>query len=653
MEWRDQKVSFFTYFSLISKIDTTEDAVLAMGEHDDEELKLAFRMSLQPAPDAKRSKPRDITESPEAMDRRLQRELRAAAAEQRRVSALGALDPSSSVQVDVPLTKLRTPTKLTDRSEGLAPLRDATSEKTNRGKRRVEDERQQLPLRLAEQLYLLVFGTKVSKDVLCQWCHQGFRFSPDPETSLGLVQREGGPCGVLAPIQALVLKYLLFATDDEKDTDMKTRPALGSSPLKPLQTGNSDAADVKLIFSDTQRTRALVQAMGETLWRAGGKRKAVLAVLDIPEIYDEHGNSEQEHDEAIAKALEGINLDSGKELHRVIRVSTVSSLSALHQQLHSLLPGLRSPWGALLLLFSLLLSRGLELVHSDRDDPVQPLVTPPFGHASQEIVNLLLCGQAVPNVFDNNMDLGGVCMKGISTSVEVGFLTYFESLNLCHVGRNLKCPKWPIWVIGSDSHYSILFALDTSVQDETDIEDQETRIRQAFDAQDQSGGGGFISPEALQQILVDLNIEMPSEMLNNLCSSDIVIWNELWQALLQVDRTKGGLKDSTTVFGKRQFEVYHFNGIAKTVAASGDVTQQRPRLTRVRVSVPPKWTPDTALVEEYKTTQQSAQDASQGSTEAAVAAAPEPAQHAQLVDCIRTRWQRATCNWTGDAPSIV
>lgn len=154
--------------------------MLAMGEHDDEELKLAFRMSLQPAPDAKRSKPRDVagsTESPEAMDRRLQRELRAAAAEQRRVSALGTLDPSSSVQVDaIPLTKLRTPTKLNDRSEGLAPLRDATAEKTNRGKRRVEDERQQLPLRLAEQLYLLVFGTKVSKDVLCQWCHQGFRF---------------------------------------------------------------------------------------------------------------------------------------------------------------------------------------------------------------------------------------------------------------------------------------------------------------------------------------------------------------------------------------------------------------------------------------------------------------------------------------------
>jgi len=27
------------------------------------------------------------------------------------------------------------------------------------------------------------------------------------------VQREGGPCGVLAPVQALLLKYLLFPGD--------------------------------------------------------------------------------------------------------------------------------------------------------------------------------------------------------------------------------------------------------------------------------------------------------------------------------------------------------------------------------------------------------------------------------------------------------
>ncbi|KAL8099291.1 uncharacterized protein LOC141684788 isoform X1 [Apium graveolens] len=32
-----------------------------------------------------------------------------------------------------------------------------------------------------------------------------FRFSPDTETSMGLVQHEGGPCSVLATIQAEII----------------------------------------------------------------------------------------------------------------------------------------------------------------------------------------------------------------------------------------------------------------------------------------------------------------------------------------------------------------------------------------------------------------------------------------------------------------
>jgi hypothetical protein len=386
------------------------------------------------------------------------------------------------------------------------------------------------------------------------------------------------------------------------------------------------------------------------LWRAGGRKKATVAMLDIPAIYIDRNFKEEEQDEAVAKALEGVCLDSGKELHRLVRFCDVTSISSLHQQLQNLLPGFRSPMGALLLLFSALLSRGLDAVQADRDDPDQPLVTTPFGHASQEIVNLLLCGHAVPNVFDGNMDMGGgMCLKGIPTSVEVGFLTLLESLNLCKVGQHLKCPKWPIWVIGSESHYSILFAFTPTVQEESEFDNREMLVRQAFDAQDQSGGGGFITAEALQQILPDLNIEFSQDVLNTLCSSDIVVWNDLWQALLQLDKSKGGLKDSCNTLRRRQFDVYHFNGIAKTVPTIGNVSHQRPRLTKIEVSVPPKWTPDVVLAEEFKA---SGGDMSQEASDSG-ASHPEPAQHAPLVDCIRTRWQRATCHWTGDAPSIV
>lgn len=232
-------------------------------------------------------------------------------------------------------------------------------------------------------------------------------------------------------------------------------------------------------------------------------------------------------------------------------------------------------------------------------------------------------------------------VKGILTTVEVGFLTLLESLNFCKVGQLLKCPKWPIWVVGSESHYTVLFALDPKVQDENELEGRETTIRRAFDAQDQSGGGGFISVEGFHQVVKDANINLPTEKIDHLCSSGFIVWSEFWQVLLDLDKSLGGLKDSTGLMGKKVFDLYHFNGIAKSVSGS-DV--QRPRLTKLRVSVPPRWTPEEFM----------ANVGSTSSKDAVVEVSkPERTQHAPLVDCIRTRWARAVCNWEGDPPSIV
>ena len=266
-------------------------------------------------------------------------------------------------------------------------------------------------------------------------------------------------------------------------------------------------------------------------------------------------------------------------------------------------------------------------------------------------MNLLLCGQAVPNVFDGRMDLGGgMFLKGIPTSVEVGFLTLLESLNFCKVGQHLKCPKWPIWVVGSESHYTVLFALDPSVQEENELEERESRIRKAFDAQDQSGGGGFISVEGFHQVLREANISFPPAKLDSLTCTGFIVWSEFWQALLELDRSSGGFKDSSGLNGKKQFHVYHFNGIAKSVpngnSAGCESPVQRPRLCKLSVSVPPKWSQDEYMADAGPASSSSGQGGE-------VNQPAEPSQHAPLVDCIRTRWARATCNWVGDAPSIV
>ncbi|RDX61787.1 hypothetical protein CR513_59950, partial [Mucuna pruriens] len=160
-----------------------------MGDRGEEEdLQMAIRMSMTPEP--KRSKPRDAVagavsgsseDSPESKTRR--RELMAAAAEKRMAATATARvsPPSPSplpVKKGVELGRREEEMRL----KGVNLSKELSAEEAN-------------------QLFSMVFGNEVSKAILAQWSNQGIRFSSDPATSMGLVQHEGGPCGVLAAIQ--------------------------------------------------------------------------------------------------------------------------------------------------------------------------------------------------------------------------------------------------------------------------------------------------------------------------------------------------------------------------------------------------------------------------------------------------------------------
>lgn len=87
------------------------------------------------------------------------------------------------------------------------------------------------------------------------------------------------------------------------------------------------------------------------------------------------------------------------------------------------------------------------------------LVIGQFGHCTQELMNLLLTGKATSNVFDGDMFIHEMKVKGILAQADVGYLTQLESYQYCQVGSYLKVPKYPIWVIGSTSHFTVLFSL--------------------------------------------------------------------------------------------------------------------------------------------------------------------------------------------------
>lgn len=129
-----------------------------MADHDDEELQMAIRLSMQHSPpEPKRSKPRDAVagegvlgmpeESPETKSRRLQREIMAAAAE-KRMMAVGVADTGS---VNVVMREK-------DEVEGGSLMS------------------KELSLEESNELFVVVFGNDVLKGILAQWCNQGIRY---------------------------------------------------------------------------------------------------------------------------------------------------------------------------------------------------------------------------------------------------------------------------------------------------------------------------------------------------------------------------------------------------------------------------------------------------------------------------------------------
>ncbi|XP_063056290.1 probable ubiquitin carboxyl-terminal hydrolase MINDY-4 [Engraulis encrasicolus] len=282
-----------------------------------------------------------------------------------------------------------------------------------------------MDLHTSTTLKVLLFGSTFG----CfgeEWKCQSFSFSDKPNLGYGIVQKKGGPCGVLASVQACVLQKLLFEN------------AESDSSLKQMQP------------SAAQRTRCLVLAIAEILWRAGDRKKAVVAI-----------NSQRQQFTPVGQ----YKADGILEL---ITCSTVDSLPELRGLLEQHISQFEwGPFGCVLLTISAILSRTIDSVRSDMDVPTTTLIGA-HGYCTQELVNLLLCGRAVSNVFNDEMRLDSgngiyTLLKGVSCHADIGLLSLFEHYNICKVGDYLKRPRHPIWVVCSESHFSVLFSLNQNL----------------------------------------------------------------------------------------------------------------------------------------------------------------------------------------------
>ncbi|XP_073250378.1 probable ubiquitin carboxyl-terminal hydrolase MINDY-4 [Porites lutea] len=228
----------------------------------------------------------------------------------------------------------------------------------------VDIQNKPITLETAMGLKNLIFGNAKSS-FTPEWRNQSFSFCDLYRLEYGIVQLKGGPCGVLAAVQAFVLKHLLFG-------------------------GKKGDSKKKLQPSSRERTKALTSAISEILWRAGDSRGAVVA---LPTGGSNVFGAGRYKPDQLTEALVLYTFKSSESL--------LSFISQNISQFES-----DSSSGCILLLYSVILSRSIRKVISDMDEP-----------------------------------------QG----------------RLMGVGVNYKTPNYPIWVICSESHFSVLFSIDRNL----------------------------------------------------------------------------------------------------------------------------------------------------------------------------------------------
>jgi len=129
---------------------------------------------------------------------------------------------------------------------------------------------------------------------------------------------------------------------------------------------------------------------------------------------------------------------------------------------------------------------------------------------------------------------------GIQNRPAIGYLSILESLRYCEVGGYYKSPLFPILVVGSTSHFTVLFG-DEECLKESKSDILLENCRRAFQKVEGGGGesAGFIPVEKLGEVVDELDLRTQVGGDNGIATltayletsgTGIILWNDFWKA---------------------------------------------------------------------------------------------------------------------------
>uniref|UniRef100_A0A6M2DD93 Ubiquitin carboxyl-terminal hydrolase MINDY n=1 Tax=Xenopsylla cheopis TaxID=163159 RepID=A0A6M2DD93_XENCH len=426
----------------------------------------------------------------------------------------------------------------------------------------------------------LLWGSEIKQEVFQRWS-QGFAFSPDEPSAL--VQNEGGPCAVIAPVQAFLLKILL-----------------SESPGPNFQDLTEDKCN-----------KLLIRALCNILLKCVSKKYKILDLSKTShsktKIVNSDGNKSElsespEHDTESAKVVLSANA-----FHERICTYTFDTIQDVELFYDNNVKVLFAPHGVLLFLYSVLLTKGVDQVKNELNDTSEPLIHDTYGYGSQGLINLMLTGKAVAHVWDHVQDIGGLKLRGIDQQADIGFITLMEQMRYCTVGSFFKNPKNPVWVMGSETHLTVLFSFEKLLVSPETASESARRVFKQFDPE----GNNFISSILLQDVLCALNLVSDPEYVDIMRKKldaenlGIILLNSF------MDEFFAGEKRSTPDC----FTLYHYNGLPRS-NANNKVTYQRGTAVLLECDLKSVCPSNTMLT------------------------------------CLQTKWPNIEINWLGRIPSL-
>ncbi|XP_063841873.1 inactive ubiquitin carboxyl-terminal hydrolase MINDY-4B-like isoform X2 [Scylla paramamosain] len=291
---------------------------------------------------------------------------------------------------------------------------------------------QPITLETALALRKQVFGNggDMLVPAMNEWLGQSFCFN-DADTPQGysLIMQKNSVKGLAMCVQGYILKHLLFT---------RRGPRANTDPTALLRA------------STKMQEEALVGALSDILWRAGDRQHVVLCLTQENTYLTE--NPEFQAD-GCTERVNTFDFKKQDELTFNLKKYLFEFLS-------------EDGNGMLLLLYSVVLSRGFTKLQEDMAGEDHPLIeTNATIHPC--VVTLVLTGRATRYlhngiIYEGTEDTMAKPKTGILTRSEIGLLVWARmdgsgGGGQGAVGSRLKTPSLPIWVTRCNDAYGLLF----------------------------------------------------------------------------------------------------------------------------------------------------------------------------------------------------